>query len=58
MNEFTQKVHTHTHTHTHTQHVADDVGRLTETMDHIAKHIDFDGLCAATPVGQALQRKV
>jgi len=45
MNEFTQK------------HVADDVGRLTETMDHIAKHIDFDGLCAATPVGQALQRK-
>mmetsp|Transcript_14977 Transcript_14977/g.21830 ORF Transcript_14977/g.21830 Transcript_14977/m.21830 type:complete len:442 (+) Transcript_14977:63-1388(+) len=45
MNEFTQK------------HVADDIGRVESTMDHIAKHIDFDGLCAATPMGQALQRK-
>jgi len=27
-------------------------------MDHIAQHIDFDGLCAATPVAQALRRKV
>jgi hypothetical protein len=48
----------HTHKHTHTQHVADDVGRLHQTMDHIAQHIDFDGLCAATPVAQALRRKV
>ena len=45
MNEFTQK------------HVADDTERVETTMDHIAKHIDFDGLCAATPMGQALQRK-
>jgi hypothetical protein len=26
--------------------VADDIGRLHTTMDHIAKHIDFEGLCA------------
>jgi len=45
MNDFTQK------------HAADDIGRVQSTMDHIAKHIDFDGLCAATPMGQALQRK-